>query len=221
MAVSYKSYYDLDRLGFKVGMRVKVICQSCYKHYDLVDRIGTVDPNYGFGKVPVRFENLRNDGASCGIFYIPASDLVIVKDNNIMEENNMSNITNVTNYLNAVKIRFLDDQFDCKYVYANFDAEIKVGDLVVVKPAHHEMALARVVEVIDKNDFETTREVVARVDTYMYDDRVANRAKAAELKAKMQERAKQLQDIALYQMLAKDDPAMMELLNEYQAVPKM
>jgi tRNA A37 N6-isopentenylltransferase MiaA len=47
------------------------------------------------------------------------------------------------------------------------------------------------------------------------------RAKAVELKAKMEARAKQLQDIALYQMLAKDDPDMAELLKEYQDIPKV
>lgn len=45
------------------------------------------------------------------------------------------------------------------------------------------------------------------------------RNKAAELKAKMEARAKQLQDIALYKMLAENDPDMAELLNEYQAIP--
>jgi hypothetical protein len=54
-----------------------------------------------------------------------------------------------------------------------------------------------------------------------FDYRVSVRKQAAELKAKMQERAKQLQDIALYQMLAKEDSEMMELLGQFQSLPKI
>ena len=85
------------------------------------------------------------------------------------------------------------------------------------------MGVATVVEIIDKADVnvDIDREVVAKVDMRPYDYRVATRAKAAELKTKMQERAKKLQDIALYQMLAKDDADMLALLQEYQALPEM
>lgn len=67
-----------------------------------------------------------------------------------------------------------------------------------------------------KNDVALEREIVSIVDTAEYDARVAQRKLAADLKAKMQERAKKLQDVALYQMLAKDDPEMAALLSEYQ-----
>ena len=83
----------------------------------------------------------------------------------------------------------------------------------------HGMGLATVIEIVDRNDIETQREVVAKVYTGGYDSRVALRAKVAELKAKMQERAKKLQDVALYQMLAKEDTEMAALLQEYQSLP--
>lgn len=209
-----------ERIKRSIGTRVKIVRQPRNRSYDLIGREGTIISTYA-RNVAIEIDGVRNKSSSYGYFYFEPGDFLYLDeftDTNIMEENNMNTITN---YHNAVKIRFLDDHYDCKYIYANFDIGVEVGDLVVVKPAHHEMALARVVEVIDKNDFETNREVVVKVDTFMYDDRVANRSKAAELKTKMQERAKQLQDIALYQMLAKDDPAMMELLNEYQAIPKV
>jgi hypothetical protein len=135
-----------------------------------------------------------------------------------MEENNMHT---VTNYLNIAKVKFVDGNNERTYDYANYDVFLKAGDLCVVKTANHGLGLARVVEIIDRNDIETQREIVSIVNTEDYDLRVATRAKAAELKTKMQERAKQLQDIDLYQMLAKDDPAMMELLIEYQTLPNM
>ena len=81
------------------------------------------------------------------------------------------------------------------------------------------MTLARVVEILEGNSYETPREVVAVVDTRFYDERVEAREKATKLKARMQERAKKLQDISLYRMLAENDSEMMNLLNEYQNLP--
>lgn len=89
----------------------------------------------------------------------------------------------------------------------------------MVKSLHHGYGLAIVTEILHQNDIQTPREIVAKVDTEAYDNREKSRKLAAELKAKMQERAKQLQDIALYQMLAKEDSEMQDLLNCYQNLP--
>jgi hypothetical protein len=60
-----------------------------------------------------------------------------------------------------------------------------------------------------------SREVVCKIDTTDYKARVETRKKAAELKAKMQERAKKLQDIAIYKMLAEKDDEMAQLLADF------
>ena len=200
-------------------MRVRVVRQNKYSGYKLLGRIGNVKTSYSCGSIPVEFDDLHNVNSSYGYFYFKRSDLEIVNDDNNNTEGN--NMANVTNYLNAVKIKFVDDTKVCGYIYANYEYDIKVGDLCVVKSAHHGLGLARIVEIIDQNDFETTREIVAKVETGSYDTRVELRAKAAELKAKMQERARKLQDVALYQMLAEKDSEMQELLNQYQALPEM
>ena len=126
---------------------------------------------------------------------------------------------NITNYLNIATIKYLDSDKVSNYKYANFDPTLSVNDFCVVKSLNHGLGLARVVEIIDQNDLALVREIAAKVDMQDYDFRVAARKDAAELKAKMQERAKKLQDIALYQMLAKDDPEMQDLLNRYQNLP--
>lgn len=211
-------WYDCKH-GFKSGTCIEIVRQRKYKNIKLIGKIGTVQSECG-AEVAIHIEGMYNSYSSTGWYYFKPSDIKPISEpiEDITEEKRM---TNITNYLNAVKIQFIDDTKPCTYIYANFEADLKVGDLCVVKPAHHPLALAKIVEVIERNDCETTREIVAKVHTDFYDERVANRSKAAELKAKMRERAKQLQDIALYQMLAKDDPDMMDLLNEYQALPKM
>lgn len=207
---------------FKPGARVKVTQCKSYKKYDYNGKLGTViSSQYGqYGKILVSLDNERNPYSAVGRFYFKPNELSLVNDNgtNDLEENIMENIIN---YLNTVKVKFIDDNRLSNSKYANFDSTITTDDMVVVRIPYAGLELATVVEVIDSNDVDLAGEVVAKVDTAAYDARVANRAKAAELKAKMKERAKQLQDIALYQMLAKDDPAMLELLSEYQAIPGM
>lgn len=213
--------YWLCRTDFTSGMRVRVLSHHKYRSFDLIGLKGTVSSSYG-SEIRVAIDGLSNPNASSGDFYFKPRELEIITigelfNNDDVKEN--ETMPNITNYFNAVKIQFIGDTMPCKYIYANFEPDLKEGDLCVVMPAHHGLALARVTEVINDNSFETPREIVARVETGFYDKRVKAREKAAELKAKMQERAKKLQDIALYQMLAKDDSEMMELLNAYQSLP--
>jgi hypothetical protein len=153
-----------------------------------------------------------------GYFYFKPRELSIVTDVNtdILEDNTMQN---VVNYFNVARIQYLDNNTPSNHYYANFEPSLAVGNLCVVKSLHHGLGLAKVVEILNQNDIPTPREIVAKVDTQNYDFRVAARKDAAELKAKMHERAKQLQDIALYQMLAKEDTEMQDLLNRYQNLP--
>lgn len=212
-------YYDsLRNQGYEAGQRVKVVRQCRYPKEKVEGLVGTISIVYG-NQIAVTLDGKRNYRSGYGYFYFKASELKII-DDNIKEENDMSYITN---YLNVVKVRFFSDDGPSQYLYANFDPELKVDDVCVVKyPSKGGgMGVATVVEIFDKTDLNIDREVVAKVDMGHHEYRVATRAKAAELKAKMQERAKKLQDIALYQMLADNDAEMMALLQEYQALPEM
>lgn len=125
----------------------------------------------------------------------------------------------MNNYVNVAVIQFLKDSTPFRtYEYANYTADLAVGDLCVVMSAHHGMGLAEVVEIKDHASEDLYREIVTKVDTSGYDLRVERRKQAAELKAKMQERAKQLQDIVLYQTLAKEDPEMAAMLQEFMSL---
>lgn len=206
---------------FVEGMRVIVRNPYRYRTEQLYGLIGTVANDHGTN-VAVILDTVKNPRSSYGRYYFKPYDLEVVDDpnNKNMEENiNMSNVPKITNYFNAVKIQYLDNTSPSSYIYANFIADIKVGDMCVIKSANHGFGLAKVVEVIDRNDYDVcSREVVAVVDTRDYDERVTTRAKASELLNTMKERAKKLQDIALYQMLAENDPEMAELLKEYKGL---
>lgn len=213
------TYLDFKN-RLRTGMSVKVVNQHKYMNIKLIGKIGTVKQIYT-DEATVYIDGLRNQYSTTGYFYLKWRDIEFVDEGaDVMEEEN-NNMSNVTNYLNAVKIQYFNNTTPSSYIYANYDPDVKVGDLCVIKSDHHGLGLAKIVEVIDRNDFETCREIVAKVDTTCYDERVKNRAKVAELKSKMEERAKRLQDIALYQMLAEQDSAMAELLTEYRALPNV
>ena len=209
---------------FKTGTRVLVTKCFSSKKSDYTGRVGTVRRNAyaAYGKILVDLDGIHNPYGATGSFYFKPYELAVVTieeilDNDILEDNKMEKIIN---YVNLAKVRRASEQGNYTCTCANFDPTLKAGDFCVVKMTNNDMYVAVVDEIIEKTDAEVTREIVAKVDTEAYDRRVAARKEAAELKAQMEARAKQLQDIALYQMLAKDDSEMQELLNRFQNLPQ-
>lgn len=200
----------------KNGMRVKVISDRLYHNQSLTGRIGTVvDDRYG--NVPVRLDGVTNTRSSYGYFYFDPRELEEVKSNNNDNKKENKNMTKITNYLNVAKVRFIGNTRVCSEGIANFDPDLAVNDLCVISDDGRYI-LAEVVEICESTGEEMMAEIVSKVYTTAYDNRVTARKAAAEIKAKMEARAKKLQDIALYQMLAKDDPEMAELLKNYQDI---
>lgn len=211
MEHSNLDYFRDDEL---VGKRVRVKWSDKYKRYKVKGRCGTITKCYSY--IAVELDDLRNEYSATGEFYFYKKHLEII-ENEKMEGTTMAiNTNHITNYLNTAKIHFMDDRDILRtYDYANYIPDLNPGDMCVVMSAQHGMGVAKVEEIVWENDIPLSREVVCKIDTWAYDDRVETRKKAAELKQKMQERAKKLQDIVLYQTLAKDDPEMAQLLADY------
>ncbi len=199
---------------FQKGQRVVVTGSGHYKgkHVGLAGEVFSVyDTNVG-----VRLDNLRNSRSGYGVFYYKPCDLIREETKEIKEDKNMQKMTN---FVNVAEVQFLDEKVPFRtYEYANYDPNLAAGDLCVVMSAHHGMGLAEVLEIKQTPTEDLYREIVSKVDTADFNTRVERRKKAAELKARMQERAKQLQDIVLYQTLAKEDPEMQELLDAFKAL---
>lgn len=212
--------YDPYKPTFGVGARVKVVRQRKYPNEKLLGLIGAVRTDSG-SNVSVLFDTKVNTRSSYGCYYFKPVELVEVDefDNEIKEEK--KNMEKITNYLNCVKVKFEGADKPSVYHYANFEQDLAVGDSCVVTYGTDKISVAKVVEFIENPNSEVFYEVVTKVYMGDYEARVKAREKAAELKSKMEARAKQLQDIALYQMLAKDDPDMAALLQEYQGLPRV
>lgn len=198
-----------------VGQRVRVKHNSelsKYIRYDIKGRYGTIIHWYGNYNVAVQLDDLSNPGSQYGYFYLEKNELEIIENENMEETTMAINNNSITNYLNTAKVVKSDGRV---YNYANYIPDLKEGDRCVVVSDNRDMSVAEVVEIIFENSEPMSREVVCKIDTWAYDDRVETRKKAAELKQKMQERAKKLQDIVLYQTLAKEDAEMAQLLADF------
>ena len=203
-----------------IGKRVRILNNTRYDGQH-VGMDGTVRAFWSSNSVAVEIDGLRHDTNRHGYFYFGMDELTFInEDIKNKKEGEEKTMNKIDNYLNIAEVQFLNTNDPFRNIEcANYEGGLKAGDVCVVKTARHGMALAEVIDIKDApQDGEVLREIVSIVDTTRYDERVAKREKAAELKAKMKERAKQLQDIALFQMLAKDDPEMAQLLEEFQGV---
>ncbi len=195
-----------------VGKRVRVKHSDKYRRYNVKGCYGTIMTWYGNTNIAVKLDELKNQGSSYGYFYFEKNELEIIENENMEETIMATNTNHITNYLNTAKVVKADGH---TYYFANYILDLMPGDKVVVVSDNRDMSVAEVAEIIYENSEPMSREIVCRIDTTDYARRVETRKKAAELKQKMQERAKKLQDVALYQMLAKDDPEMAALLADF------
>ena len=141
-------------------------------------------------------------------------------NNNTKGEENML----MGNYT-ICKVKFVEGtNVNREYQYALYDNNIGVDDYVVVKSANHGMGIARVTGIIP-SDYVTQqmrdycnegREVVAKFDMSSYEERVEKRKKAKQLKAEMNKKMKEMQELAMFEMMAEKNPELKEMLDAYK-----
>ena len=110
------------------------------------------------------------------------------------------------------------------YYYAIYDDGRKYypGDSVIVSGAASGM-VQTISEIIDPEEVASrmgnksiTAEVIAYVDTSAYEERVAKRKEADELKKKMDQVIKQMDESNKYEMYAERNPKLKEMLEAYK-----
>lgn len=191
----------------KVGDRVRVK-RSKYKEIG-PDLMGTVRSMY-LDSIAVEIDCFTNQRSEYGWYYFTRKQLEQVTSGGTKHMEG--------NYRIAI-VHFIDgSNTNVAYQYACYDDDIKEGDICVVKSAHHGFGIAKIHALEPKNDTVITREIVCKADFTAYNSRENARKRREELKKKMAARAAQLQEVALYAMLAKEDADMSELLKEYEGL---
>ena len=195
----------MNYTAFSIGDRIEVQNCGCYKKICVGD-VGTVRSVYATS-IRVAIDDKVNQASQYGQFYFKSNQIKLLSEK--------ETIIMTGNY-RVAEVKFIDgNNTNQKYSYACYDPSIAEGDICVVKTAHHGLSIAKVTGFIT-SDEELTREIVCKADFTEYNKRVEARRRMAELKDLMNTRAKQLQDVALFRMLAKDDADMAAMINEYE-----
>lgn len=193
---------------FENGDTVKVV--SCSKYKDkYIGVIGTVEKT-GFSSIGVRLKEYTNKSSRYGLFWFNEDELTRMKTKR-KEEYFMDK-----NY-HPVIINFISgSNTDVPYTYAAYENYAE-GDYVVVHTGHHGMTVAKVKAMGTEDDkVEYGREIICKIDMTAYNDRKARAKRKAELKSKMEAKVKELQETAIFEMLAKEDTGLAEMLKEFK-----
>lgn len=193
-----------------LNAKVKVLASSRYDNrYEGL--IGTVENTSGSTSLGIRLPGRENPKSSVGLFWFDESEVEFIES----EETVM--LSPNENFMVA-GVKFLDGtNKDKEYFYALFD-EYLVGDLVVVQTGHHGLALAEITSVdgSGKEKVKCSREIITRVDMKAFCERRDKRESLAQLKKDMDKKVKELQETAIYELLAEKDPSLAAMLTQYK-----
>ena len=165
---------------------------------------------YGIIDECIKVEFVAQDGFS----YVYRADEL----ERIMEEEEQ--MAKLTGYKQVAEII----QMGKPYYYAIYADGRKYypGDSVIVSGAASGM-VQKIGEIIDPEEAakrmgnkSITAEVIAYVDTSAYEERVAKRKEATELKKKMDQVIKQMDESNKYEMYAERNPELKEMLDAYK-----
>lgn len=148
--------------------------------------------------------------------------------NIIKSEEENEQMAKLTGYY-AVAVAVIEEVTCCckkDYYYAVFDDgnTYKAGDQVLVSGCNKDVLTIKeiltVPEAEVKYNKNITAEIICRVDTSAYDQRVENRKKAEKLKKDMDAVIKQMDVTKKYEMYAAENPELAALLDQYKELTK-
>lgn len=162
-------------------------------------------------RIGVALEGKHNKLSGYGVFWFDQDELNFVNETDNKEEYFMDN-----NY-KKVKAKYLNESISKReLVFAAYEP-FEVNDYVVVKSGHHGFVVAKVTAVENvEPPVQYGREIICKVDMSAYEDRKARAKRKAELKGKMEAKVKELQETAIFEMLAKEDAGLAEMLKEFK-----
>jgi hypothetical protein len=194
---------------FKRGDRVKVINDGL-QTYGFTGQVKAT--SYWGDTIEVELDQINK------VYTYKSNNLMIdsEQNNTIKGDNNML----VGNYKIAM-VKFVQGTNTVKgYAFGLFDNDVEVGDLVLCDTSNG-YNVAKVEEIIPKSEYNgttVTKEIICKVDFTNYENRKANREKAVKLKAEMDKKIKEMQELTLFEMMAEKSPELKEMLEAYKGL---
>lgn len=168
------------------------------------------------GNIALKVEGMNNVGSNYGYFYLSEQYIGFTIEEGEFE---MSVVDKLKGSFKVVKIEFLDRAYEINYRMYEDGYEYHEGDVVVVKFARHGLGIAKIKQIFEgvtNQSAENGREIVCPVDMSKYTERESKATKIASLKNQMDKKVKELQGVALYELMAKNCPELQEMLDEYK-----
>lgn len=140
------------------------------------------------------------------------------KENNITNKGDNEMITG--NYRIAM-VKFVQGINTAKgYAFALFDEYVCVDDYVLCDTANG-YGVAKVIEIITKDEYngvDVTKEIICGLNFVDFEQRKKNREEAKKLKSEMDKKMKEMQELALYEVMAEKSPELKEMLEAYKGL---
>ena len=218
---------DNEMVGLRIIVSDEILKRKPRKYRDLAGKQGIIRSVWE-DNIGIEIENERNNASSFGYFYLRSSEFCVLnQENNEINGVNEMSVENYNDYkgdYTVAKVRFLDGNSEITYRIYNDGFLYNVGDIVVVKPANHCVTVAKIVEIYDsETDMACScdREIVCPVDMSKYTERKEKAKEIAKLKKQMDEKVKELQGIALYELMAQNSPELREMLDKFTQLTQM
>ena len=127
----------------------------------------------------------------------------------------------ITGNYRVAMVKFIQGtNTDKKYAFALFNDELEVDDCVLCD-TRNGYSVGKIVEIISKDEYngvEITKEIICYVDFSDFEQRKKNREEAKKLKSEMDKKMKEMQELALYEMMAEKSPELKAMLDNYKAL---
>lgn len=222
MCVQNKSPVNQDLIGTNIVINKNILNRKSKKYTALLGESGVIWSVYttdrGVKNYGVEIRNIRNDASAFGFFYFKPEEFDIQTDEN--EKEHIMNVNNYKGKFRIVLIQFLDGtKYEVNYRIYDDGFDYKEGDLVIVKPAHHDMTIAKIKKIYDSDSCcsaDENREVVCPIDISKYQERNNKAEEIVKLKREMDKKVKELQGVALYELMAQHSPELRDMLTQFK-----
>ena len=212
-----------EYIGTEIIVNNKIMRRSSPTYKNLVNAFGiirTVYENKGWLNFGVDIRDVSNSDSQYGYFYLYEDEFDLRSD---FEKENEMNTYNTNAYkgkFRVATIQFLDnDNYEINYRLYDDGFEYKEGDIVVVKSAHHGWTIAKIKFIFDEDSSVTAdenREIICPIDTSKFLERDKKAKEIVKLKKEMDKKVKELQGVALYEMMAQHSPELRDMLTQFK-----
>lgn len=158
----------------------------------------------------IRIDNMYNRKSSLGLFWIDALNFETLD-----KEKENINMNKLTGYVAVAVVELCGRD----YHYAIYEDGIIQGDKVIVSGSNTIKTVKEVItpeEAKNRYSGNITAEIICKLDTSAYDERVRKRKEAEKTKKEMDKLIKEMDEVNKYEMYAKQNPELHELLQKFK-----